>query len=143
MCIKEGDKKVTEDNRGSSKPNEATLGSNIKSELKFVVDAITEQMYQNSFLPELSLNNCVQYFKDESLKYEGKIVASGFVLSVKKNLDPRNDNDNFVAVQGLVDNQNKPIVVDGETISRIIHTRTLDSALIKAMDGKETRIFKI
>lgn len=134
---------MTEENKGPSKLSESTLRKSIKSDLNMVADAIAEQMYQNSFLPLLALNDCVQFFKDESAKYKGKTAISGFVLSVKKNLDPRNENDIFVVVQGLVDNQNKPIVVNGETISRVIHTKTLDNALIKAMDGKESRIFKL
>ncbi len=111
------------------------------SDLSSIVDALSEQQYQRSFLPVVTLADCVRYYKEESGKLQD-VVAVGFVLSVKKNLDPRNENDNYVIVQGLVDGQNKPVTVNGESVSRIMHARTIDDALIKALNGKESCIFR-
>ena len=90
----------------------------------------------------MTLKDCIHYYKEEFRKLQN-VSAAGFVLSVRKNLDPRNENDNYIIVQGLVDLQNKPITVNGESVSRIIHTRTIDDALIKALNGKESVIFRV
>ncbi|MBD5103196.1 MAG: hypothetical protein HDT27_11035 [Subdoligranulum sp.] len=112
------------------------------SELASLTDALAEQQYQRGFLQVVTLKDCIRYYKEEAGKIQGA-AAAGFVLSVKKNLDPRNENDNYIVVQGLVDGQNKPITVNGESISRIMHTRTIDDALIKALNGKESGIFRV
>ena len=112
------------------------------SELASLTDALAEQQYQRGFLQVVTLKDCIRYYKEEAGKIQGA-AAAGFVLSVKKNLDPRNENDNDIVVQGLVDGQNKPITVNGESISRIMHTRTIDDALIKALNGKESGIFRV
>ena len=112
------------------------------SGLSNLVDAWAEHQYQCSFLPVVGLKDCIQYFKEEAGKLQGA-KAAGFVLSVRKNPDPRNENDNYIVVQGLVDSQNKPVVVNGESVSRITHTRTIDDALIKALNGKKSGIFRV
>lgn len=112
------------------------------SELSSLADALAEHRYQCGFLQTVTLKDCIHYYKEEAGKLPDASVA-GFVLSVRKNLDPRNENDNYVVVQGLVDGQNKPITVNGESVSRIMHTRTIDDALIKALNGKESGIFQV
>lgn len=114
----------------------------LMSDLSGIADALAEQQYQRGFLQVVTLKECIRYYKEEASKIRGA-VAAGFVLSVRKNLDPRNENDNYVVVQGLVDGQNKPITVNGESVSRIMHTRTIDDALIKALNGKESGIFRV
>lgn len=131
-------------NSYDAKPQDGSASSSarsIMSELSGIVDALAEQRYQRGFLPVVTLADCVRYYREESGKLQG-IAVSGFVLSVRKNLDPRNENDNYIVVQGLVDGQNKPIAVNGESISRIMHARTIDDALIKALNGKESCIVR-
>lgn len=112
------------------------------SELSNLTDALSEQQYQRGFLQVVTLKDCIRYYKEEAIKLQGASVA-GFVLSVVKNLDPRNENDNYIVVQGLVDAQKKPIMVNGESVSRIMHTRIIDDELIRALNGKESCIFKV
>lgn len=112
------------------------------SELSNLTEALSEQQYQRGFLQVVTLKDCIRYYKEEAIKLQGASVA-GFVLSVVKNLDPRNENDNYIVVQGLVDAQKKPIMVNGESVSRIMHTRTIDDELIRALNGKESCIFKV
>lgn len=120
---------------------------NIRIEFKMglndLVDMVAEKEYQNAFLPVVYLKDCVQYFKEESRRLSGLCLPAGFVISVKKNYDPRNENDLFIVVQGLVDASRKPIVCNGESVSRVMHTRTIDSALIQALGGKETGVFML
>lgn len=126
-----------------AKPDSEQMIKNMKASLLNVADAFAEQMYQESFSSIVTLADCVQYYRNEKKSLSGSPSAAGFALSVKKNYDPRNDNDHFIVVQGLVDAHNKPIVRNGETVSRILHTKTIDDALIRALDGKESSIFKV
>ena len=106
-----------------------------------LTDALAEHRYQCGFLQLVTLKDCIRYYKEEAEKLRSTAVA-GFVLSVKKNPDPRNENDNYIVVQGLVNKQNEPITVNGESVTGIMHTRTIDDALIKALNGKESGIFR-
>ncbi len=128
-------------NNVNSIPQNEDFVKSIKSNLTSLADAIAEMKYQESYLPILTLKECIQYFKDESQKIASTVVAEGFVLSIKKNYDPRNENDRFIVIQALLNANQKPIVVNGETVSRTLHTKTIDEALIRAMDGNETRVF--
>lgn len=125
--------------QAGSKPS---FPRSLMSDLSGIADALAEQQYQQGFLPVVTLAECVRYYKEESNKLKG-VTAAGFVLAVRKNLDPRNKNDNFIIVQGLVDGQNKPVTVNGKSISRIMHARTIDDALIKTLNGKESCIFRV
>lgn len=122
-------------------PQGEDIISSLKSNLSSIADAIAEKKYQESFLPIVTLKDCVQFFKDESQRIASSVVAEGFILSVKKNYDPRNENDRFVVIQALLNGNNKPIVINGESVSRTLHTKTIDDALIRAMDGSESKVF--
>lgn len=126
----------------NGKPHGDRIVNRIAGELSILADAMAEQQYQRGFLQVLTLKDCIHFYKEEAKKLKGT-VAAGFILSVRKNLDPRNENDCFVAVQGLIDEQNKPITVNGESVSRIIHTRTIDDALIQALNNTESVIFRV
>lgn len=115
--------------------------SDFKSDINFVADAIAEQIHRDNFPAIVTLNDCVQYFHNESKKLPNEKKAAGFILTIKKNPDPYNENDFLIIIQGLVDENKKPIIVNGETISRILHTRTIDHTLICALDGKDSGLF--
>lgn len=116
--------------------------SDLAAELFDLTDALAEQQYQRGFLQIVTLRDCIRYYREEA-RTLNTVPAVGFILSVKKNLDPRNENDNYIVVQGLVDAKNKPITVNGESVSRIMHSKTIDDALIKALNGKESAIFRV
>lgn len=127
-------------NTSNSRPKDAeSRSSSPRGLLSEIADAIAEQKYQRGFLQAVTLKDCIRYYREEAGKPECAFAA-GFVLSVRKNFDPRNENDNYIVVQGLVDHQSKPITANGETVSRVIHTRTIDDALIKALNGEESVI---
>lgn len=121
---------------------ETFLLPDFMSEISGIANALTEHRYQMGFLQIVRLSDCINYYKEEAGKLQGD-AAAGFILSVRRNLDPRNENDNYIVVQGLVNRRNEPIAVNGESISRIMHTRTIDDDLIKALNGQETMIFSL
>lgn len=106
-----------------------------------IADAVAEILYRKGYKESVSFNEMVQFALDAK-KTNSKIAA--FVVSVKKNYDPQNENDKFVIVQGLLDAKNEPISLDGkEAESRIVHTRTIDKKFLDVLNGAETKIIKI
>lgn len=54
-------------------------------------------------------------------------IATGFILSVKENLQSKNENEKYVIIQGLVDDQDKPIKQDDENaIGRKIYAANIE-----------------
>jgi hypothetical protein len=104
-------------------------------------DAVAEMLYRKGYREIVTFDEIAQYAIDAK-KTNSKVAA--FVVSVKKNYDPRNENDKLVIVQGLLDAENKPISLDGkESESRIIHTRTIDKKFLNVLNGAETKIIKL
>ncbi len=104
-------------------------------------DAVAEVLYRKGYREIATFDEMVQYALDAK-KANPKIAA--FVVSVKKNYDPKNENDKLVIVQGWLDVNNKPISLDGkESESRIIHTRTIDEKFLDALNGAETKIIRL
>lgn len=104
-------------------------------------DAVAEVLHRKGYKESVSFNELVQFALDAK-KTNSKIAA--FVVSVKKNYDPQNENDKFVIVQGLLDAKNEPISLNGkEAESRIVHTRTIDKKFLDVLNGVETKIIQL
>ena len=104
-------------------------------------DAVAEVMHRKSYKEMVTFKEVADYAIDEKKKNSS---ISAFVISVKKNYDPQNENDKYIIVQGFLDKNKKPISFDGrESESRIIHTRTIDKKFIDVLNGAETRIIKL
>lgn len=103
-------------------------------------DAVAEVVHRRGYREIVTFNEIVQYAHD-ARKANPEIAA--FVISVKKNYDPQNENDKLVIIQGLLDAENKPVSLDGkEAESRIIHTRTIDKRFLDVLNGAETKIIQ-
>ena len=105
-----------------------------------IADDIANAESQEPFLGILTWQDCKEWFLSCCDKNKNQAIG-GFIISIKENKTPKNDNDRFNVLQALIDINKKPIVVNGETVSRIIHTRTMDDALIRVMNGNEKQIF--
>ncbi|MCM1251675.1 MAG: hypothetical protein NC321_02555 [Clostridium sp.] len=104
-------------------------------------DAVAEVLYKKGYKEIVTFDEIVQYALVRK-KSNSRIKA--FVVSVKKNYDPQNGNDKLIIVQGLLDEDNKPISLDGkESESRIIHTRTIDKNFIDVLNGAESKIVRL
>lgn len=105
------------------------------------MDAVAEVLYRKGYKEIVAFDEVVQYALEEKKK-NSKIEA--FVVSVKKNYDPQNENDRLIIIQGLLDENNKPISLDGkESESRIIHTRTIDKKFLDVLNGAETKMVRL
>lgn len=119
-----------------NKTNDGYLAVSIED----FTDAVAEVLYRKEYNEIVTFDEIVQYALDAK-KVNPKIAA--FIVSVKKNYDPQNENDKFIIIQGLLDKKNKPISFDGqESESRIIHTKTIDKKFLNVLDGAETKIIK-
>jgi hypothetical protein len=111
--------------------------------LNKIADSIVDDIEAAESPPVLdvvTLDRCFAYLAKAKIQYP---QAVGFVLSVKKNLEPVNDSDKLLIVQALIDGNNKPITLDGKTgISCIRHAKTIDGKMIDFLNGSETKIFK-
>lgn len=108
--------------------------------LEDIAEGIAEALHRKGYKEIVTFDELAQYAIDAK-KVNSEIIA--FVISVKKNYDPQNENDKFVIVQGLLGENNKPISLDGkESESRIIHTKTIDKKLLDVLNGAEAKIIK-
>lgn len=103
-------------------------------------DALAEVLYRKGYKEIVTFDEIVQYAIEER-KVNPQIGA--FVVSVKKNFDPQNENDKLIIIQGMLDGNSKPLFLDGkESESRIIHTRTIDKKFLDMLNGADTRIIR-
>lgn len=115
------------------------LFSNIT--LDDITEAVADVVYRKGFKELVTFKEIVDYAKEEKIKNPR---ISSFVISVKRNYDPQNENDKLVIIQGFLDENRKTISVNGKDAeSRIIHTRTIDKQFIEVLNGLETRIVKL
>ena len=100
----------------------------------------TEFVNETEFTEIVTFDDCLRYFAKQQRQFP-QICA--FVLSVEKSMNPQNDNDKLVVIQGLLDNDYKAITLDGTTgLSRIIHTKTIDKKMIDFLAGESTKIYE-
>lgn len=106
-----------------------------------LLDAISEVMHVKNFKEIVTFEEIYQYAYEQK-KDNPKVAA--FIVSVKKNYDPKNDRDRLIIVQGLLDYNKKPISLNGkEAESRIIHTGNIDRRFIDVLNGSDTTIVMI
>lgn len=104
-------------------------------------DAMAEVLYRKGYKEIVTFDEIVRIALEEKKR---NTYISAFVVSVKKNYDPRNENDKLIIVQGFLDAKNNPITLDGkESESRIIHARTIDKKFMNILNGAETKIIKL
>ncbi len=102
---------------------------------------MAEVLHRKGFREIVTFDEVVQYALEEKKK---NAVIGAFVVSVKRNYEPRNENDKFLVIQGLLDGNNRPITSDGkEAESRIIHTGTIDKKFVVVLNGAETKMVKL
>lgn len=104
-------------------------------------DAVAEVLHRRSYKEIVTFKEIADYAIAEREKNRN---ISSFVISVKKNPDPQSENDQYVVIQGFLDNNNKPITLNGkEAESRIMHAKTIDRKFVDVLNGAETRIIKL
>lgn len=124
-----------------NKDKDKACGERLSATLEDFTDAVAEVLYRKGYKEIVTFDEITKYAIDE--KKDNPEVAA-FVVSVKKNYDPRNKNDKLVIIQGLLDAKNKPVTLNGkESESRIIHAGTIDKKFMNVLNGAETQIIKL
>jgi hypothetical protein len=118
-------------------------GMKTVDKLDGILDDIVDEVEResNSYKEIVTFDSCMNFYRESKAKLSN---AASFILSVKANPDPKNENDKYVVTQGILDENNKPISLDGMSCrSRVIHTGKIDKKMIDNLGGQETRIFKV
>lgn len=104
-------------------------------------DEIIERDFKKSCLPVITFDRCLQWAGDMQKKYPQSV---GFLIAVKDNPDPRNENDKVCVTVGMVDDKNKVITLDGvNAISTIFHGKTVDEKMLDNLNGKQVAVFRL
>lgn len=121
--------------------NDKTNKGRLSQSINIFADAVAEVVSRKGYKEVVVFDEIAQYALDAQ-KTNPRVAA--FIVSVKKNYDPKNENDNFIVIQGLLDANDKSISFNGkESESRIIHTRTIDKKFLDVLNGSETTIVKL
>lgn len=130
----------TENKSGGSGPGKGYVNK-AAAFLDLVVKGIAEVKYSQSFKEQVTFKECVEFCMEGKRRYPD---VEGFIVSVQKNYDPRNENDALIIVQSLLNGQGKPVSTNGEdTVSRVLHTKTIDEDLARFLDGADKKICMI
>ena len=121
--------------------NENIRANDISLSLNDLLDVVSEVICVKNFKEIVTFEEIYRYAYEQ--KKVNPVVAA-FIVSVKKNYDPKNDRDRLIVVQGLLDSEKKPISLNGkESESRIIHTGNIDKRFIDILNGSDTTIVMI
>lgn len=103
-------------------------------------DEIEANNFKKNCLPIVTFDYCQKWAFDMKKDYP---QSAGFIIAVKENPDPRNENDKICVIVGMIDAQNKSISIDGvKSISTIFHGKTVDRKMLDYLNGKESMIVK-
>lgn len=113
-------------------------GMNIR--MDDVLDAFTEVIRRRDYKEVYTFEDCMGFYQTCKKAYPS---VTGFVLSVKRNYEPKCENDRLIIIQAMIDEQRKPVQdTKGESLSKIEHAKTIDKKLLTWMEGKETKIMQ-
>lgn len=122
-------------------PKKSKEFSNGKLEAKVseLFDNIAQLCRGTVVKEKVCLEDCLEFYQE--CKKENSAVA-GFVLCVKKNEDPQSEDDNLIIMQGMIDAENRPIAIRGQSMSQQLHAKTVDQKIINLLDGEDIKIIK-
>ncbi len=113
----------------------------IFDELGAVVNQLTEQdTFPQKYLSVITLKSCLNWVKEMRTKFP---QSMGFLISIKDNPSPRNENDVLILTLAMVDGQNQPVHYDASNgVSTLVHGKTVDADMLNLLDGNDSMICK-
>ncbi len=120
----------------------------LNSDLKDVGDvfaencakSIEEKNFEKNCLAVVTFDRCKKWALDMKKEYP---QSAGFVVAVKDNPDPQNENDKICVIIGMIDEKNKVVTMDGKMgISTIFHGGTIDSKMLDELNGNSSKIYR-
>lgn len=113
----------------------AGIENQIDKQFEKFVDDICEP----KIVPCLSFENCLTF---ATKVREQKPEVAAFILSMETKKD-ENKEDFLIVTQGLLDSNLKAVSHEEyNSLSRVVHARTIDIKMIDYLNGEKSKIFK-
>lgn len=132
----------------------AKVVRDIKQNAAEVFQKIEDEEYAKICRPLLTMDDCLSWLKIQREIYP---QAAHFFICTEQNPTPRNENDLFSVTIAVVDAQKKTIPVTAykktglfgspsqgqDIVCMVIPTKTLDTKLLKALNGSPSVLIKL
>lgn len=127
----------------------------VKQKADETFQKIADEEYAKICRPVLTMDECLAWLKLQKVNYP---QAAYFFIYTEQNPSPRNENDLFSVAIALVDTQKKAIPVtcikktslfassapkEQDIVCMVIPTKTMDTKLLKALNGGSSVLIKL
>lgn len=101
-----------------------------------VADYLEQETYQKNFLPVVRLDDCVAWAKRMRESFQ---QSAGFIINVKNNPAPKNENDLIIVTVAMLDTNRQPVIYDNNNgVSTLMHGKTIDEKLLNMLNGTDS-----
>lgn len=105
-----------------------------------IADVVEKETYQRNCLPVVTLQFCITWAKKMRERFP---KSAGFLIAVKSNPTPKNENDRFVVTLAMLDVYNQPISYGTDKgVSTLVYGKTIDQGLLNLLNGNESVLCK-
>ena len=105
-----------------------------------VADCLEQETYQKNCLPVVRLDDCVAWAKRMRELFQ---QSAGFIINVKNNPVPKNENDLIIVTVAMLDANRQPVIYDNNNgVSTLMHGRTIDEKLLNMLNGTDSIMLK-
>lgn len=127
---------------------------NIKQTTSEIFQKISDDEYSKICRPVITMDECLNWLKSQRTAYP---QGAYFFIYAERNSQPRNENDLFSVAIALVDGNKKAIPVNArrrgtlfsdriknqDIVCMVIPAKTLDTKLLKALNGGPSVLIKL
>lgn len=105
-----------------------------------VADFLEQETYQKNCLPVVRLDDCVAWAKRMRESFQ---QSAGFIINVKNNPAPKNENDLIIVTVAMLDTNRQPVIYDNNNgVSTLMHGKTIDEKLMNMLNGTDSIMLK-
>lgn len=105
-----------------------------------VADYLEQETYQKNCLPVVRLDDCVAWAKRMRESFQ---QSAGFIINVKNNPAPKNENDLIIVTVAMLDTNRQPVICDNNnSASTLMHGKTIDEKLMNMLNGTDSIMLK-
>ncbi len=105
-----------------------------------VADYLEQETYQKNCLPVVRLDDCVAWAKRMRELFQ---QSAGFIINVKNNPAPKNENDLIIVTVAMLDTNRQPVIYDNNnSASTLMHGKTIDEKLMNMLNGTDSIMLK-
>lgn len=125
----------------------------IKQSASKTFNAVIDEEYAKMCMSIVTMDDCITWVKIQKQKY---LEGQYFFVYVEKTLKPRNENDKLSVTIALLDAYKKTIPVEkaqkrlfgsgnknDDIVSLVVPTATIDTKLVKALNGTSSVLVKL